>query len=166
MKNQIRHIPSWIQTLKPKSNTHPDDKFSKTTQVNNKQRTKNQTSKRGKKNESFTWGKRVVESPSWFAENEEQESNAKSMPKQINVCICKRQNLPTTRSGEERERDDEERQSGRESVRLCGLGGFFFFLLLIFFFIIIIILNMGRVGTTRLTSAYEEPGMTRNIWIG
>ena len=126
MKNQIRHIPSWIQTLKPKSNTHPDDKFNKTTQVNNKQRTKNQTRKRGKKNESFTWGKRVVESPSWFAENEEQESSAKSMPKQINVCICERQNLPTTRSGEERqrqrgterERDDEERRSGGESVRL------------------------------------------------
>ena len=87
MKNQIRHIPSWIQTLKPKSNTHPDDKFNKTTQVNNKQRTKNQTRKRGKKNESFTWGKRVVESPSWFAENEEQESNAKSMPKQIRSCL-------------------------------------------------------------------------------
>ena len=77
-----------IQTLKPKSNTHPDDKFSKTTQVNNKQRTKNQTSKRGKKNESFTWGKRVVERPETM--NEDQESSAKSMPKQINVCICKR----------------------------------------------------------------------------
>ena len=43
-------MPSWIQTLKPKSNTHPDNKFNKTTQVNNKQRTQNQTSKRGKKN--------------------------------------------------------------------------------------------------------------------
>ena len=29
------------QTLKPKSNTHPDNKFNKITQVNNKQRAKN-----------------------------------------------------------------------------------------------------------------------------
>ena len=43
-------MTNWIQTLKPKSNTHPNDKFKETTQVNNKQRTKNQTSKRGKKN--------------------------------------------------------------------------------------------------------------------
>ena len=39
-----------VTNSKPKSNTHPDDKFNKTTHVNNRRRTKNQTSKRGKKN--------------------------------------------------------------------------------------------------------------------
>ena len=142
MKNQIRHIPSWIQTLKPKSNTHPDDKFNKTTHVNNRRRTKNQTSKRGKKNVIYL-RKESGRKTQLICRERGTRIKCKIDAK-TNKCAYMWETEPshnTKRWGEtetERDRERERRWGEAERRRECetvndgerGLGFFFFFIII------------------------------------
>ena len=103
-------MPSWIQTLKPKSNTHLDDKFNKTTQVNNKQRTQNQTSKRGKKNVIYL----RKESGRKTRDDEQGARIQCKINAKTNKCVYMwDRTFPQHKAVR---RDDEERRRGRKSV--------------------------------------------------